>query len=106
MAESPKETVPDGAPKSHSNAGNALTVSQEIRLTRQEVVDILAAAVLTNADSLARFGEKRLRSLALDARVVNGAVEIAGVVAVVEAQLDPRLVAALGEPAAEKPVDG
>jgi hypothetical protein len=70
-------------------------VTQDIALSRQEVIAALSAAVLARAGELARFGAPRLRNLALDARVSANGADIAGVVATVEAPLEAGLVAAL-----------
>jgi hypothetical protein len=80
-------------------------VSQRITLSREEVVAALSAAVLARSGELARFGTPRLCSLELDAKVLPGAgVDVVGLVATVEAQLDAGLVAALsGAPALPAP---
>ncbi len=70
-------------------------VSQDISLSRQEVIAALTVAVLARAGELARFGQPRLRSMALDACVTANGADIAAVVATVEAPLEPNLVAAL-----------
>ena len=71
-------------------------VSQQVTLDRAEVIAALAEAVLAKATELSRFGEPRLRNLALDATVGEGdAVDIVGVVAVIEAPLDPAVLALL-----------
>ncbi|CAH2605606.1 protein of unknown function (plasmid) [Rhodovastum atsumiense] len=74
---------------------NTYYVSQDITLTRQEVIAALSAAVLARAGELARFGAPRLRSLALDAKISIHGADIAAVIATVEAPLEPSLVAAL-----------
>ena len=72
------------------------SVSQRIALSRAEVIAALSAAVLARAVELARVGEPVLRNLVLDAKILpDGGVEVLGVVATAEAQLDARAMAAL-----------
>jgi hypothetical protein len=78
----------------HSD-GDVFLISQEVTLTRQDVVNALTSAVLARAGQLSRLGTTRLRSLDLDAQVTTNGTEIAGVVATVEARLDPSVVSAL-----------
>jgi hypothetical protein len=74
---------------------DVFVLTQEITLTRQDVVDALTVAVLARANHLARLGTTRMRSLELDAQVNTNGTEIAGVVATVEARIDPAVVSAL-----------
>ena len=77
-------------------------VSQRIALSRADVIAALSAAALARAVELARIGEPVLRNLALDAKVQpEGEVEVLGVVATAEVQLDVRAMAAL--PARQAP---
>jgi len=109
----PMAAGPERAALSEPEIGEAMTegaqinpyfVSQRISLSRNDVIDALRAAVLSRAGELARFGEPNVRQLALDAKVSqNAGVDILGVVATVEAQLDAALVAALSPPALSVP---
>jgi hypothetical protein len=83
------------APKDLPAADEPYFVSRTITLNRQEVIEALTAAVLARAGGVARFGPPRLRNMTVDAQVTDGTADIAGVVASVEAPLDPAVVAAL-----------
>ncbi len=84
-------------------------VSQQVTLDRAEVVAALGEAVLAKATELSRFGEPRLRDLVVDATIGEGdAVDIVGVIATIEAPLDPAVLALLStsvQPARHGPDD-
>jgi hypothetical protein len=69
-------------------------VTEHVSLSKEEVFAILRSAVLARAAELAQFGETSIRTLELDAQVTAaGAVEVAGLSAVLEARLDPEAAA-------------
>jgi hypothetical protein len=87
---------PSAPDKANLVEPNTFFVSQRVALSRAEVIAALSAAALARAVELARVGEPVLRNLTLDAKILpDGGVEILGVLATAEVQIDARAVAAL-----------